>query len=97
MEQHLQEPPQGPLVSFVTALCPQVSWVFSYATEVQMTKLIQSTQHIFPILELTYVLRDPYLSGNVCLAKCYDKDSDPEGATYDGCVSTTVSGRTCQV
>jgi len=34
--------------------------------------------------------------GNVCLAQCYDQDLDPQGATYDGCVNTTVSGRTCQ-
>jgi len=35
-------------------------------------------------------------SGDACLAQCYDQDLDPKGATYDGCVSTTVSGRTCQ-
>ena len=45
----------------------------------------------------THVLRDPCLPGDVCLAQCYDQDLDPQGATYDGCVSTTVSGRTCQV
>jgi len=27
---------------------------------------------------------------------CYDGDLDPKGATYDGCATTTVSGRTCQ-
>ena len=30
-------------------------------------------------------------------AKCYDKILDPKGTDYDGDVSTTVSGRTCQV
>ena len=28
---------------------------------------------------------------------CYDGDSDPKGLKYDGCVNTTVSGKTCQV
>ena len=28
---------------------------------------------------------------------CYNKDLDPKGEKYDGCVNTTVSGRTCQV
>merc|ERR1712179_159006 len=36
------------------------------------------------------------VTGDVCEAQCYDQDLDPQGATYDGCVSTTVSGRTCQ-
>ena len=42
-------------------------------------------------------IRDPCLPGDVCSAQCYDKDLDPKGATYKGCVNTTVSGRTCQV
>ena len=28
---------------------------------------------------------------------CYDADLDPKGENYDGCVNTTLSGRTCQV
>merc|ERR1711974_216881 len=40
------------------------------------------------------------VSGNIECGKdgddCYDKDLDPQGAKYDGSVSTTVSGRTCQ-
>ena len=35
--------------------------------------------------------------GCVDTTKCFDADLDPKGATYDGCSSTTVSGRTCQV
>jgi len=37
-----------------------------------------------------------WLLGDFCSAKCYDKDLDPQGAKYDGCAWTTVSGRTCQ-
>ena len=32
-----------------------------------------------------------------CLDQCYDKDLDPQGAKYKGCVKTTVTGKTCQV
>ena len=46
----------------------------------------------------TYKLStDPCLPGDVCKAECYDKELDPKGATYKGCVDTTTSGRTCQV
>ena len=34
---------------------------------------------------------------DTCLSQCYDKDLDPQGAKYKGCVKTTVTGRTCQV
>ena len=41
----------------------------------------------------------PCFPGPGCVnsTQCYDEDLDPKGENYDGCVSTTVSGRTCQV
>ena len=35
--------------------------------------------------------------GCVNSTQCFDVESDPKGETYDGCVNTTVSGKTCQV
>jgi len=35
-------------------------------------------------------------AGCVNSTQCYHQDLDPIGENYDGCVSTTVSGRTCQ-
>ena len=36
-------------------------------------------------------------AGCVNSTLCFDQDLDPIGENYDGCISTTVSGRTCQV
>ena len=36
-------------------------------------------------------------TGCVTSTQCYDLALDPKGERYDGCVSTTESGTTCQV
>ena len=77
---------------FAVGLC--VLWVLCGPSKATVRCYTSICDGIF---YLSHVLRAPCFPGDTCISQCYDKDLDPQGAKYKGCVNTTVTGRSCQV